>query len=211
MVHFGEFLKTLSLRSSSVTRQVSFNRTKNWWKMPKIKNSITTFWAIFKQKNFHDCFAFFSFLRFFAQFSSVWIIRRLLYFIWWSIITFTRTTWASLAQFHTILINGIDFLYKYQTGYSLEPLICLQNTYTSATISEKMIHTAFMNIEFRFFSLIRIFWTWNRWRWIYRVAKQVLDLDKTKKNPDFGSGFWIRILDPMLDPKLAGSPCRFQT
>ena len=43
------------------------------------------------------------------------------------------------------------------------------------------------------------------------MAKQVLDLDKTKKNPDFGSGFWIRILDPMLDPKLAGSPCRFQT
>ena len=28
MVHFGEFLKTWSLRSNSVTRQVSFNRTK---------------------------------------------------------------------------------------------------------------------------------------------------------------------------------------
>ena len=28
MVHFGEFLKTRSLRSNSVTRQVSFNRTK---------------------------------------------------------------------------------------------------------------------------------------------------------------------------------------
>ena len=28
IVHFGEFLKTWSLRSNSVTRQVSFNRTK---------------------------------------------------------------------------------------------------------------------------------------------------------------------------------------
>ena len=28
MVNFGEFLKTLSLRSNSVTRQVNFNRTK---------------------------------------------------------------------------------------------------------------------------------------------------------------------------------------
>ena len=28
MIHFGEFLKTWSLRSNSVTRQVSFNRTK---------------------------------------------------------------------------------------------------------------------------------------------------------------------------------------
>ena len=28
MVHFGEFLETLSLRSNSVTRQVTFNRTK---------------------------------------------------------------------------------------------------------------------------------------------------------------------------------------
>ena len=28
MVHFGEFLKTWSLRSNSVTRHVSFNRTK---------------------------------------------------------------------------------------------------------------------------------------------------------------------------------------
>ena len=28
MVHFGEFLKTWSLRSNSVTRQVNFNRKK---------------------------------------------------------------------------------------------------------------------------------------------------------------------------------------
>ena len=45
MVHFGEFLKTRCLRSNSVTRQVSFIRTK----MPKFKNSNATFWAIFKQ------------------------------------------------------------------------------------------------------------------------------------------------------------------
>ena len=31
---FGEFLKTWSLRSNSVTKQV-----KNWWKMPKLRNS----------------------------------------------------------------------------------------------------------------------------------------------------------------------------
>ena len=37
MFPFGEFLKTWSLRSNSVTRQVSFNRTKNVGKMPKSK------------------------------------------------------------------------------------------------------------------------------------------------------------------------------
>ena len=37
MVHFGEFLKTWSLRSNSVTRQVSFNRTKIGGKCQKSK------------------------------------------------------------------------------------------------------------------------------------------------------------------------------
>ena len=46
MVHFGEFLKTWSLRSNSVTRQVSFNRTKIGG---KCQNSSATFWVIFKQ------------------------------------------------------------------------------------------------------------------------------------------------------------------
>ena len=46
MVHFGEFLKTWSLRSNRVTRQVSFNRTKNGG---KCQNSNATFWVIFKQ------------------------------------------------------------------------------------------------------------------------------------------------------------------
>ena len=46
MVHFGEFLKTWSLRLNSVTRQVSFNRTKNG---VKCQNSNATFWVIFKQ------------------------------------------------------------------------------------------------------------------------------------------------------------------
>ena len=46
---FGEFLKTWSLRSNSVTRQVSFNRTKIGGKCQNTKNSNATFWVIFKQ------------------------------------------------------------------------------------------------------------------------------------------------------------------
>ena len=46
MVHFGEFLKTWSLRSNSVTRHVSFNRTKIGG---KCQNSNATFWVIFKK------------------------------------------------------------------------------------------------------------------------------------------------------------------
>ena len=49
IVHFGEFLKTWSLRSNSVTRQVSFYRTKIGGKCQKFKNSNATFWVIFKQ------------------------------------------------------------------------------------------------------------------------------------------------------------------
>ena len=49
MFHFGEFLKTWSLRSNSVTRQVSFNRTKIGGKCQNAKNSNATFWMIFKQ------------------------------------------------------------------------------------------------------------------------------------------------------------------
>ena len=46
MVHFGEFWKTWSLRSNSVTRHVSFKRTKIGG---KCQNSNATFWLIFKQ------------------------------------------------------------------------------------------------------------------------------------------------------------------
>ena len=46
-VLFGQFLKTLSLRSNSVTRHVNFNRTK-MVENAKIKNSNATFWVIFK-------------------------------------------------------------------------------------------------------------------------------------------------------------------
>ena len=46
MVHFGEFLKTWSLLSNSVTRQVIFKRTKIGG---KCQNSNATFWVIFKQ------------------------------------------------------------------------------------------------------------------------------------------------------------------
>ena len=45
MIHFGEFSKTWSLRSSSVTRQVSINRSKI---EGKCQNSNATFWEIFK-------------------------------------------------------------------------------------------------------------------------------------------------------------------
>ena len=51
-IHFGEFLKTWSLRSNSVTRQVSFNRTKIGGKCQNGKNSNATFWVIFKQCDF---------------------------------------------------------------------------------------------------------------------------------------------------------------
>ena len=43
MVHFGEFLKTWSLRSNSVTRQVSFNRTKIGGKCQNSKIQIRHF------------------------------------------------------------------------------------------------------------------------------------------------------------------------
>ena len=49
MVHFGEFFKTWSLRSNSVTREISFNRTKIGAKCQNSKNSNATFWVIFKQ------------------------------------------------------------------------------------------------------------------------------------------------------------------
>ena len=46
---FGKFLKNWSLRSNSVTRQVSFNRTKIVGKCQNIKNSNATFRELFKQ------------------------------------------------------------------------------------------------------------------------------------------------------------------
>ena len=48
MFQFGEFLKTWSLRSNSVTRPVSFNRTKIGGKCQNVKNSNEIFWVIFK-------------------------------------------------------------------------------------------------------------------------------------------------------------------
>ena len=51
MVHFGEFMKNLSFRSNSVTRQVNFNRTKIG---EKCQNSKATFWVIFKQCDLVD-------------------------------------------------------------------------------------------------------------------------------------------------------------
>ena len=48
IVCFGEFLKTWSLRSNSVTRQVNFSRTKIGG---KCQYSNETFWVIFKQRD----------------------------------------------------------------------------------------------------------------------------------------------------------------
>ena len=44
----ASFWKTWSLRSNSVTRQVTFNRTKIGGKCQNVKNSNKTFWIIFK-------------------------------------------------------------------------------------------------------------------------------------------------------------------
>ena len=49
MVHFDEFLKTWSLRSYSVTRQVTLNRTKIGEKCQNFKFQMRHFWVIFKQ------------------------------------------------------------------------------------------------------------------------------------------------------------------
>ena len=61
MVLFGEFLKTWSLRSNSVTRQVSFNRTKIGGKCQNSKCCFADFMINFSSpKKFFECFdAFF--------------------------------------------------------------------------------------------------------------------------------------------------------
>ena len=48
MVNFGEFLKTWRLRQNSVTRQVTFNRTKIGGKCQNTKTWNATFLVIFK-------------------------------------------------------------------------------------------------------------------------------------------------------------------
>ena len=78
MVHFGEVLRTWSLRSNSVTRQVSFNRTKIGGKYKNYKNSNATLShfqtmcnrvssdpKFFRKVRFIDCFSasFLSILR----------------------------------------------------------------------------------------------------------------------------------------------------
>ena len=48
MVSFDEFLTIWSLRSNSVTRQATFDRTKIDWKCQNWKSQNATFWVIFK-------------------------------------------------------------------------------------------------------------------------------------------------------------------
>ena len=94
MVHFGEFLKTWSLRSNSVTRPVSFNKTKIGG---KCHNSNATFWVIFKQ-----C-ASTTFLRYLGCFT---FLKR-----WWT---------SSLEQYYCVAVavgqirelDGVTFFFK---------------------------------------------------------------------------------------------------
>ena len=53
IVHFGEFLKTWSLRSNSVTRHV-----KSWWKMPKFKCDILSNFQTMCSCNSYQCLKF---------------------------------------------------------------------------------------------------------------------------------------------------------
>ena len=55
MVHFGEFLKTWRLWSNSVTRHVTFNRTKIGGKCQNTKTWNATFLVIFKHCGVRKC------------------------------------------------------------------------------------------------------------------------------------------------------------
>ena len=61
MVHFGEFLKTWSLRSNSVTRPVTFNKTKIGG---KCHNSNATFLSNFQTMCKHNIFEIFRVFHF---------------------------------------------------------------------------------------------------------------------------------------------------
>ena len=67
MVHFDEFLKTWSLRSYSVTRQVTLNRTKIGEKCQNWKFQMRHFWVIFKQ---YDIYFFVLYLTTFTFFCA---------------------------------------------------------------------------------------------------------------------------------------------
>ena len=54
MVNFGEFLKSWSLRSRSVTRQVTFNRTKIVENSQNSKNSKCDIFSILARKFIHN-------------------------------------------------------------------------------------------------------------------------------------------------------------
>ena len=79
MVHFGEFMKTWSLRSNSVSRQVSFKRTKNGGKRQNWRKSNETFWAISKQCG-HILFVFQQFEKTFGSDSALLCMHYVLHF-----------------------------------------------------------------------------------------------------------------------------------
>ena len=57
MVQFGKFMKTWSLRSNSVTRQVTLNRTKIGWKCQNWNTQVRHFKVIFRHENSNETFS----------------------------------------------------------------------------------------------------------------------------------------------------------
>ena len=82
MVYFvGEFLKTWSFRSNSVTRQVSFNRTKNGGKCQNSKCDIfSNFQILWRDRIMHSYFVFLLCLHFVWSLYS--LVFRLIRHLW---------------------------------------------------------------------------------------------------------------------------------
>ena len=87
MVHFGEFLKTWSLRSNSVTRQVSFNSTKIGGKCVILSN-FQTMWC---QKLFSQL--------------EVFLFIRLPNFLWNNVSFYRDIIVQTLVLLHEVDIN----------------------------------------------------------------------------------------------------------
>ena len=72
MVHFGELLKSITLRSNSVTRQVSFDRRQKLVENAKIQMRHYEYHFQTVQKVFLNCPLGISYLKFFFAFLSEW-------------------------------------------------------------------------------------------------------------------------------------------
>ena len=105
IVHFGEFLKTWSLWSNSVTRQVSFNRTKI---DRKCQNA--TLWVIFKQCEVVHYVKVYTHLVFLAQELKLLALLNLCIF---------------LLLFHNLLNFSLSSILSLSTKLSNKPLLAL--------------------------------------------------------------------------------------